>query len=61
MRNVLAPAPIRIPQVASTARLGWEFRAQNLEVVTESERPIQLYPKVRWNWTGWKSCRLPLL
>ena len=23
-------------------------------MVTESERPIQLYPKIRWDWTGWQ-------
>ena len=34
---------------------GGEFLAQNLKVVTKSERPIQLYPKIRWNWTGWQS------
>ena len=33
---------------------GGEFFAQSLEVVTESERPIQLYPKIRWDWTGWQ-------
>ena len=31
---------------------GREFFAQSLEVVTESERPIHLYPKIRWDWTG---------
>ena len=31
-----------------------EILAQSLEVVTESERPIQLYPKIRWDWTGWQ-------
>ena len=33
---------------------GGEFLAQSLEVVTESERPIQLYRKIRWDWTGWQ-------
>ena len=33
---------------------GGEFFAQSLEVVRESERPIQLYSKICWNWTGWK-------
>ena len=33
---------------------GEECFAQSLEVVTESERPIQLYPKIRWDWTGWQ-------
>ena len=32
---------------------GGEFFAQSLEMVTESERPIQLYPKIRWYWRGW--------
>ena len=31
-----------------------EFFAQSLEVVTESERPVELYPKIRWDWTGWQ-------
>ena len=31
-----------------------EFFAQSLEVVTESEQPIQLYPKIRWDWTEWQ-------
>ena len=31
---------------------GGEFFAQSLEVVTESERPIQFYPKIRWDRTG---------
>ena len=31
---------------------GGEFFAQSLEVVTESERPVQLYPKIRWVWIG---------
>ena len=34
---------------------GGEFFAQSLEVLTESERPIQLFPKIRWDWTGWQS------
>ena len=29
-----------------------ELFAQSLEMVTESKRPIQLYPKIRWDWTG---------
>ena len=29
--------------------LGGEFFAHNLEVVTESERFVQLYPKIRWD------------
>ena len=33
---------------------GEEFFVQSLEVVTESELPIQLYPKIRWDWTGWQ-------
>ena len=33
---------------------GGEFFAQSLEVVTESERPVQLYPKIRWDWTRWQ-------
>ena len=28
---------------------GGQFLAQSLKVVTESERPIQLYPEIRWN------------
>ena len=32
---------------------GGEFLAQSLEVVMESERPVQLYPKIHWDWTGW--------
>ena len=31
---------------------GGESFVQSLEEVTESERPIQLYPKKRWDWTG---------
>ena len=34
--------------------LGGEFLAQSLEVVTESERPVQFYPKICWDWTGWQ-------
>ena len=33
---------------------GGEFLAQSLEVVTESEQPIQLYLKIRWDWTEWQ-------
>ena len=33
---------------------GGEFFAQSLEVVTESKRPIQLYSKIRWDWTRWQ-------
>ena len=28
---------------------GGEFFAQSLEVVTEDERPVQLYSKIRWD------------
>ena len=38
----------------TSSNLSGEFLAQNLEVVTESERPIELYPKIRWEWTGWQ-------
>ena len=31
-----------------------KFFAQSLELVMESERPVQLYPKIRWDWTGWQ-------
>ena len=31
-----------------------EFFAQSLEDVMESERPIQLYPKICWDRTGWQ-------
>ena len=31
---------------------GGEFFAKSLEVLTESERPIQLYLKIRWDWAG---------
>ena len=31
---------------------GGDSFAKSLEEVTESERPIQLYPKLRWDWTG---------
>ena len=34
---------------------GGEFLAQSLEMVTESKRLIQLYPKIRWDWAGWQS------
>ena len=44
----------RSPQVASTTQRGWRVLAQSLKVVTESERPIQLYHKIRWDWTGWQ-------
>ena len=30
-----------------------EFFVQSLEVVTESERSVQLYPKIHWDWTEW--------
>ena len=33
---------------------GREFFAQSLAVVTESERPVQLYPKILWDWAGWQ-------
>ena len=33
---------------------GGQFFTLILEVVTESERPVQLYPKIRWDWTGWR-------
>ena len=33
---------------------GGKFFVQSLEVVTESKRPIQLYPKIRWDWKGWQ-------
>ena len=39
------------PQQCNSDR---EFFAQSFEVVTESERPIQLYPDIRWDWTGWQ-------
>ena len=29
-----------------------ESFAQSLEEVRESDRLIQLYPKIRWDWTG---------
>ena len=53
MRNALAPASdpdpaIRLKQSDS----GGEFFVRSLEVVTESEQPIQFYPKIRWDWTG---------
>ena len=53
MGNVLAPAPHPDPAscLNSATRLE-SFFAQSFEVVTESERPIQLYPKIRWDWTG---------
>ena len=28
---------------------GGEYFAQSLDVVTENERPVQLYPKIRWD------------
>ena len=31
---------------------GGDSFAKSLEEVAESERPIQLYPKLRWDWTG---------
>ena len=31
---------------------GGEFLAESLEMATESERTIQFYPKIRWDWTG---------
>ena len=33
---------------------GGEFLAQSLEMVMETKRTIQLYPKIRWYWTGWQ-------
>ena len=33
---------------------GGEFLAQSLEMVIESKRLIELYPKMRWDWTGWQ-------
>ena len=43
--------PRKSPQQRNS---GGEFLAQSLKVVTESKRPIQLYPKIRWDWTGWQ-------
>ena len=34
--------------------LGGEIFAQSLGVVIKSERSIQLYPKICWDWTGWQ-------
>ena len=55
MRNALAPASHQDPasRVSSATRVE-SFFAQSLEVVTESERPAQLYPKTRWDWKGWQ-------
>ena len=33
---------------------GGKFFVQSLEAVTESEQPIQLYPKIGLDWTGWQ-------
>ena len=33
---------------------GREIFAQSLEVVMENERPVQAYPKIRWDWTEWQ-------
>ena len=53
--NVLAPAPHPDPASRSQQRdSGGEFLAQSLEVVTENERPVQLYPNICWDWTGWQ-------
>ena len=55
MRNVLAPAPHPDPASRPQQRdSGGEFLAQSLEVVSENERSVQLYPKICWDWTGWQ-------
>ena len=55
MRNVLAPEPHPGPASRlNSATWMKSFFAQSLEVVTESEQPIQLYSKVRWEWTEWQ-------
>ena len=55
MRNVLAPAPHPDPASRPQQRdSGAEFLAQSLEVITENERPVQLYPNICWDWTGWQ-------
>ena len=43
------PGSCKSPQQRNS---GGESFAQSLEEVTESDRPIQLYPKIRWDWTG---------
>ena len=54
MHNVLAPVlhPDPASHLNSATRV--KSKVQSLEVVTESKRPIQLYPKIRWDWTGWQ-------
>ena len=53
MSNVLPPAlhPDPASRLNSATRVETHF-AKSLEEVTECERPIQLYPKLRWDWTG---------
>ena len=51
--------PSESPKSPQQRNSGGEFFAQSLKVVTESERPVQLYPKIRW--TGQGGNRLPLL
>ena len=46
--------PSRSRKLPQQRNSGGEFLAQSLEVVTESKRTIQLYPKIRWDWTGWQ-------
>ena len=42
----------RFRMLPQQRNLGGESFVKGLEEVTESERPIQLYPKLRWDWTG---------
>ena len=42
--------PSRSRKSPQQCNLGGEFFAKSLEVVTESKQPVQLYPKIRWNW-----------
>ena len=46
--------PSRSRKSPQQCNSGGEFFAKSLEVVTESKQPVQLYPKIRWNWTGWQ-------
>ena len=40
---------LKLPQQRNS---GGESFVKSLKEVTESERSIQLYPKLRWDWTG---------